>query len=211
MSSLPIFNGEHSYCSICGFEPQNDSCGEFICAKCLEHKPHYDFARHALTFDGVIRRVIHDYKYRKTIWLKDDLVDILEALTRNIIDPREIDLIVSVPLYKTKFILRGFNQSTLLAKELAKRLSIPFSDDCLIRIKDTDTQTHLGIERRKQNIRGVFEVTLPSNISGRRILLVDDVMTTGSTLNEIAKALKQNGAIAVWGVALARAEMGKAT
>lgn len=209
MSSLPVFNGESAHCSICGLEPSTDIKHTFICEDCLTHKPHFDFARHALPFDGVIRKIIHDYKYHKAIWLKNDLVDILEALVRNTLDIRDIDLIIPVPLSKPKFILRGFNQSAIISKELAKRLSIPYSENYLIRINDTPTQTHLGIEGRKKNIKGAFKVVEPNNIRERRILIVDDVMTTGTTLNEIATILKHQGAQAVWGIAIARAPMGK--
>lgn len=209
MSSLSIFNVEQPHCTVCGLKPGSDLSGNFICTQCLKHHPNYDLARHALPFDGIIRRIIHEYKYNRAIWLKDDLVDILEALTRNAIPSGDIDLILPVPLSRRKFIKRGFNQSALLAYGLARRLSIPFNDDCLIRIKDTPTQTHLGIEKRKENIKGAFKVATAAEISERRILIVDDVMTTGATLNEIAKALKQNGAQSVSCIALARADMGK--
>lgn len=113
-------------------------------------------------------------------------------------------LLLSIPLEKRKLKERGFNQAEELAKELSKSLKIPLLNDVLIKIKETLPQVELSGKKREENIKGVFLVKNTEKIRGRKVLLVDDVYTTGSTMDEGARVLKTAGAKEVWGVVVAR-------
>jgi ComF family protein len=113
-------------------------------------------------------------------------------------------VLVPVPLERKRMKWRGFNQSEEIAKELAGYLEIPLINDALFKIKETLAQINLTGEEREENIKGVFSVKNIAKIVRKRILLVDDVYTTGSTMNECARVLKDAGAKEIWGVAVAR-------
>ncbi|KKU86511.1 MAG: hypothetical protein A2667_03465 [Candidatus Wildermuthbacteria bacterium RIFCSPHIGHO2_01_FULL_47_27] len=111
---------------------------------------------------------------------------------------------IAVPLHKKKLKRRGFNQAALIAKELARRLGGDFAENMLTKIRFTPSQVELNREEREQNIAGAFECANPEKVKERDILLVDDVFTTGATLEECAKVLRRAGAKMVWGVVIAR-------
>jgi len=113
-------------------------------------------------------------------------------------------LIIPVPLSKKKIKRRGFNQSEEIAKELSTFLQIPLINNCLLKIKETFPQAQLKEKEREENIKNVFICNTPEKIKNRKILLIDDVFTTGSTMEECAKVLKKSGAKEVWGVVIAR-------
>lgn len=158
-----------------------------------------------MPYSGPARILVHDFKYNRGTWLVADLADILEGAARAAFDVRQIDLVAPVPLHPAKFVLRSYNQSALLAGELAKRLKAEFSPSLVARIRDTRTQTHLNPEKRAQNIRNVFKVAFPEQARSRTVLVIDDVMTTGATLGEISRVLKAAGAWRVWTLSLCRA------
>ena len=114
-------------------------------------------------------------------------------------------ILISVPLEKRKLKRRGFNQAEELGKELAKYFKIPLISDCLIKIKETQPQMDLSEEERRENIKGVFFIKNREKIRERKILLIDDVYTTGSTMTECAQILKGAGAKEVIGIVVARA------
>jgi len=113
-------------------------------------------------------------------------------------------ILVPIPLHKKKLKKRGFNQASEIAKELSRILKIPFFDNILIKIKQTPAQMELKKEEREKNIKGIFLCQKPETIQRRKILLVDDVFTTGSTMEECAFILKKAGAKEVWGIVVAR-------
>ena len=112
-------------------------------------------------------------------------------------------ILVPIPLHKQRQNWRGFNQSSLLAKEISKKFNLTCVESALIRIENTTPQAHLGKEERLQNIRGKFAVKEPFSLINKQIVLIDDVWTTGSTMKECAKVLKKAGAKEVWGWTLA--------
>jgi len=112
--------------------------------------------------------------------------------------------LIPIPLEKRKLKQRGFNQAEEIAKELSKSLEIPLISDCLLKIKANFPQIKLSGKEREENIKGVFLCKNPEKIKGRKILLLDDVYTTGSTMEEAARVLKTAGAKEIWGVAVAR-------
>jgi ComF family protein len=142
--------------------------------------------------------------------------ELREALTNLIVthfqlcDKKESDFInfilIPVPLEKKRLRWRGFNQSEEIGKELAKFLKINLLSNVLYKTRATSPQIELNAEARKANVRGVFSVENKEKIAGRKILLIDDVYTTGSTMNECARILREAGAKEVWGVAVAREE-----
>ncbi|MCB9078708.1 MAG: ComF family protein [Anaerolineaceae bacterium] len=113
------------------------------------------------------------------------------------------DVIIPVPLHQTRFKERGFNQSALLAKKLGRLVSLPVDTTTLYRTRDTGYQMALKAQQRRQNVAGAFACR--GHLSGLRFLLVDDVCTTGSTLDACAMTLKMSGADSVWGLTLAKA------
>ena len=117
---------------------------------------------------------------------------------------RAADAVTSVPLYPKRERERGYNQAALLGEALARRVGIPFRRRLLGRRRATATQTHLTAAQRVHNVRGVFSVAWPGRVRGARIVLVDDVMTTGATVNECARALQEAGAASIMVLTVAR-------
>ena len=115
-----------------------------------------------------------------------------------------LNLIIPVPLHRSRLRQRGFNQAVLIGRILARQLSLPMQLDVLARIRPTEPQIELSAEKRRINVKGAFSVIRPDCIAGKRVLLLDDVMTTGSTLDECAKELKKAGADMVIAVTTAR-------
>lgn len=189
-------------------------CGTFIgpyaansksgCVMCSKVKLYFDAVHSITSYEGVMRELIHRYKYDYNECLAKPLGKILVQGLKHINVLNEMDFVIPVPLYWRRKVKRGFNQSELLAKIVAKHLSLKYSKRILIRNKNTETQTHLSRDERVVNVKNAFVVNKPSLISGKSIILVDDVMTTGVTASECAHALKGNGAALVHVIALTR-------
>lgn len=193
------------FCERCGDPVPGAISGPYECAGCRKIRPAFDWARSAVRYEGVAKNCLRRFKYHAGLWLLDDLVDWLVALWR--VCPataRIADCVLPVPLYPRRRKERGFNQSALLAQRLARRIGIPFQGRLLRRWKPTATQTHLTAVQRLHNVSGVFSVSWPCAVRGRKILLVDDVMTTGATVSECARALKGAGADSVMVLTVAR-------
>ncbi len=176
------------------------------CGPCHTLKLKFDIARSAAEFKGPVRDLIHKFKYNGATWLCRELTDLLEGCVITHYPKEKIDCLCPVPLSRTKERTRGYNQANLLADDLSKRLKTPVLSEILIRKRNTPTQTRMNAEERRANVHGAFEspLTLRPWTYGRCILLVDDVMTTGSTLSECAAALKANGAERVLALTVAR-------
>ena len=192
------------YCSICGDPVEGRVDGSFVCYACSESAPFFDRARSAVRYRGVMQNILQEFKYREGLWMRPDLVRILEACVATHYDMGEIDAVTFVPLYPAKHRQRGYNQAEVLAGLLAKSIRKPLLKYCLVRLKPTQTQTHLTARDRVTNVKGAFKARWLSRLKGRRILLVDDVMTTGATVNECSRVLKAGGAAHVVVVTVAR-------
>ena len=171
------------------------------CQNCLDRPPAYERAWTLFPYLPPLQDAICSFKYRGKVALAKPLASLMiNALPREI-DP---DLILPVPLHPARLRAREFNQSLLLADQLARHLSRPVSSTHLVRVLPTDPQTTLSRHERLRNLRWAFNVNKPDVVVGRRLLLVDDVFTTGTTLNECAKALLNAGAESVCALTLAR-------
>lgn len=190
-------------CSICGI-PFNGTGDDHRCGACLTHPPHFDTARATFLYEGPIRDLIHSFKYNQRTHLRYPLALLsLEGVIEVIADHKP-QLIIPVPLHRSRLRHRGFNQAALLGRVLSRQLILPMVPDALIRNRATEPQITLAASERRVNVNGAFSVARPDDVVGKRILLLDDVMTTGSTMNECSKELKKAGADMVIAVTVAR-------
>lgn len=173
-----------------------------VCGDCHRRPPAFSKAWSCYRYDSPLKDAIHLFKYQRKVVLARPLASLL--LSRRI-DPQDYDLVMPVPLHPDRLREREFNQALLLADHLARRLNLPLSYDNLIRTYPTPPQSELSRAARLTNLRRSFAVRQPAAIRGRRILLIDDVFTTGTTINECAKALRKAGAGPVSACTLARA------
>jgi ComF family protein len=199
---LPLLAG--SCCERCGRPVETPETHVFLCGACRDHLPAFDRARVAGKFQGSLRRLAHAFKYSRALWLTGDLAEIITGCVLTQFETAAVDVVVPVPLFRTRARGRGYNQAALLGEAVARRLDRPFASLALMRVRDTGTQTRLSAVARRLNVRDAFVARETGWVIGRTVLLVDDVMTTGATLSEAARALKAGGAWRVWAVAAAR-------
>ena len=193
------------FCERCGDPIAGMVTNTYECAWCRKTSPSFDWARSAVRYDGVAQNCLRRFKYHAGLWMLDDLVGWLMALWRACpAEIRSAQAIVPVPLYPRRQRERGFNQSSLLASRLAERVGIPFIGGMLCRMRPTPSQTRLTAAQRVHNVRGVFSVPWPRRLEGMRIVLLDDVMTTGATVNECSRVLRAAGAASVMVLTVAR-------
>jgi ComF family protein len=191
-------------CSLCG-RPFSDGVEwDRVCEDCLRKRPSYDIARAPYLYEGALMTAIHELKYAQRSHLADSLGSLLALFAQSWIGELKGYLITPVPLHPRRLRARGFNQSLLLAKRVARETGAELDFLSLRRTRFTKPQTELSSEERKKNVRKAFGVLKPDVVKRRTIVLVDDVATTGSTLNECAKALKKAGADRVLCLVLAR-------
>ena len=195
---------EEPYCRRCG-DPVEGTIGhDYTCSICRRAEPHFDLARSALRYRSSMCPALHAYKYRRLTCLSRDFGQYLGACLSLHFSGIPLDAVTSVPLYSMKQRERTFNQSTLLARRVAAQAGLfPFFR-CLRRVKCTCSQTGLMAGERRRNVRDAFRAVCPDWIEGRALLLIDDVMTTGATVNECARVLKEAGAAGVYVLTLAR-------
>lgn len=190
-------------CPSCGI-PYAGAGNDHRCSTCLIHPPHFDTARSRFLYEGAIRDLIHSFKYNHRTHLRHPLALLaLEGICDFLPDATP-HLIVPVPLHRSRLRQRGFNQAVLLGRTISHKLSLPMLPDILVRSRSTEPQIELSAAERRLNVKGAFTVNRPDYVAGRRILLLDDVMTTGSTMDECAKVLKKAGAATVFAATIAR-------
>ena len=177
----------------------------FSCANCENRTLHFDAAVAAYRSRGVVRKLVHDFKYGRQRHLRHPLAQWLgETLDDPRLRGRRFDMIIPVPLHAARERERGFNQATLLAELLSSQVNLPLCP-VLERIRYTTTQTAYDRAERMENLQDAFRLRKNRDVRGLRVLLIDDVLTTGSTLSECARVLKAAGAISVHAATAARA------
>jgi ComF family protein len=156
-------------------------------------------------YSGVLRDAIHQFKYNGHRMLAADLAGLMYKYltTRSDFNSKGVDLIVAVPIHPVKKRLRGYNQSELLANELSRLTGIPASSRTVERFRQTRAQVELSREERLRNVSGAFKVASPEQLAGKKLLLIDDVSTTCSTVHECSLALRSGGASRVQVLCLA--------
>ena len=201
---------EHPYCVKCGkpllltdFFEQNR---EILCLDCKRKKYSFEFSRSTGIYDKVLKKCIHLLKYQGEKKLAKPLGKLMvDYLLKNDEFENKLDLIIPVPLHKNDLKKRGFNQSVLLGKVIGDYFSIPVGESVLIKKKITPFQVNLSKKEREKNILKAFLVEKPEKIKGRNILILDDVFTTGATVEECAKELMKARAKNIFVLTLARA------
>lgn len=193
VASLPRLAPER--CPVCALPTP----GANRCGACLKQAPHFDATQAVFRYEFPLDRLIQSLKYAHRLAGADFLGRALAALSV----PLRPDLILPVPLAPARLAERGFNQALELARPLARLLGVPLEISRVHRRRDTAPQASLPWKERKQNIRHAFECEI--DLTGRTVLVIDDVMTTGATLDELARTLKAHGAARVENCVLARA------
>jgi len=185
---------EPPFCSICGIPFISREVETHPCGACVTHRKYFTIARALGAFEGSLQEAIHRWKYEGKTYLTPFFADwMAEGLNRHW-EPGSLDLLIPVPLHTRRLRERGFNQSLLLVRELSRRTGIPYRKSILQKKKSTIPQVNLsGVEREKE-LRGTFHVIGKEELSGLSVLLIDDVYTTGATVNECSKVLLRGGA-----------------
>lgn len=191
------------YCQVCCFEFSTDyGKTNNKCAKCLNDPPNYDYARSLLRFDENSKKIIHALKYYDRSFVSQIISKMLVNYYRPLIT--KADLIVPVPMHKLKRLSRLYNHAQILSSAVASLVEKKITPDILLKTKYTKSQTGLARKYRLDNLSDSITVADKQRVRGKKILLVDDVMTTGSTVNLCAKQLKKAGAKEVVVLCIAR-------
>ena len=185
-------------CNFCGVDKPPDT----PCTSCPVFRPVIDGMRAPFRFEGTIRSAVHQLKYRNLRAIAAPLAGLMADFLSD--NPLSYDIIIPVPLHSKRLRERGYNQSELLAKEIGKLTGVRIEKDCLMRHRHTPAQAMTkSIQERHCNLAGAF-ICKNDSALGKKVLLIDDVATSGATLDACAKALKSAGAVSVWGLTLAR-------
>ena len=191
------------FCRRCGLPFHGEVTTKFECANCADVAWHFTYARAAAISQGPVRSAILRYKYQRALWFESFLADLLVGAAVLELKSAKATQVVPVPLHPLKEREREFNQAVRLGGYLATALEIPLNTKLLRRVSFTVTQTRLSRADRARNMHRVFALTPGTNLAGQRLVLVDDVFTTGATTNACAKVLRAAGAaeVCVWTVA----------
>jgi ComF family protein len=172
-----------------------------LCARCKASPSALDGLRAACTFDGIVRQAIHNLKYRQARSLAELASSLLaKSLAQR---PLQADMLVPVPLAAGRRRERGYNQAELIADWLSRSIDVPTAA-ALERVRETPPQVGLSAPERRRNVRGAFACSAETLVAGRRVIVLDDVATTGATLGACADVLKTAGAARVYGLVVAR-------
>lgn len=191
-------------CPICGRAYFDSPAESHLCGNCLGNKPYFSCARAVASYETLILETIHQFKYGRNLSIGSALASFLADFSFPDFEFQVSSLIVPVPLHIKKLRERGFNQSLILANALGEKQRIPVNFSLLKRRKFTLTQTGLNRTEREKNVKGAFAVSDKKKVAGKNVILIDDVYTTGATINECAKTLIKAGAQKVAVLTLAR-------
>lgn len=188
---------ERPWCEVLGAPFSHDLGEGILSADAIANPPPFERARAAVAYQGVARRLVQGLKFHDRTdlarWMAEWMLRVGAELTA------DADIVVPVPLHRRRFLSRRFNQSAELARAFARLSGVAYEPGAVVRARVTRQQVGLGVREREANVRGAFSVPPEADIlvRGRRILLIDDVFTTGATVSAVARALKRSGAAAV--------------
>lgn len=195
---------EAPFCQRCSQPFEGDITGTFTCSNCSDREFHFECIVAPYLARDVVRECIHKFKYERQFHLRRQLAEWAAAgLDDERIRAQPFDMFVPVPLHAARKREREFNQAEVIARLLARRAAVPVRN-AIERIRYTTTQTRLDRHERMENLRGAFRVRHPAVVQNRHIILVDDVFTTGSTVEECARVLRAAGAASVRALTVAR-------
>ena len=188
------------FCDRCGLPFEGDITTIFECTNCREMELHFSSARSAVVAKTVVLEAIHRFKYQSALWFENFLADLFLREAVPVLRGQKWDFIVPVPLHSLKQREREFNQAEILAGRLSAATKIPLNTKLIRRVTSTKTQTRLTKQQRAENMRGAFGMRTGEKLDGEKIVVVDDVFTTGATTNACAQALRAAGAgeVCVW-------------
>jgi len=200
---LKVRRIEPPFCERCGLPFEGAITTVFNCTNCRELEPEFSSARAAVVARDKVLEVIHRYKYQRALWFEPFLAGLLVEAAQFQLESGKWDCIVPVPLHPSKEREREFNQAERLAVRLSAAACIPVNRRLVRRVVATRTQTQLTRQERLRNVQGAFKMRAGQKLDGERIVLVDDVLTTGATVSACAGALRRAGAadVCVWTVA----------
>lgn len=189
-----------SHCPVCSLPFAVTANSYHLCGRCIKHPPAYTKVYVAGIYERSLRRAIQQFKFSRKVGLDRSLGRLLE---RTIEEELKIDLVVAVPLHHQRLQQRSYNQALLLAREIARSRNLPVASNLLLKVRETEPQQGLSAKQRLRNLQDAF--VLQGDLSGQAILLVDDVMTTGATVESCSKVLLAAGARVVYVAVIARA------
>lgn len=196
---------EPPFCSICGVPFISRETETHPCGSCLTHRKYFTIARALGAYEGALQEAIHRWKYEGKTYLTPLFAKWMAEGLNRYWDPGSFDVLIPVPLHRQRLRERGFNQVLLLVKEISLRTGIPYQKTILQKKNHTLPQASLSGMEREKALRGAFHVIDRDELAGKSVLLVDDVYTTGATVNECSKVLRRSGASRVDALTLAHA------
>ncbi len=191
------------FCQKCGKPLPDGGAHCYFCRTAGASGTHFEHIRAAGVYEGALKEVIRKFKYQDKDFLVDDLSEFLIQQSKNQFNWTEIDFVVPVPLHKKSEHRRGYNQARLLAEKVSIYFNKPLISGNLIRVKKTKAQMQLPREERLTNLVNAFRITEPLTFRSKNLILIDDVSTTGTTIEECARTAKKNGVKKIWGLVLA--------
>jgi Predicted amidophosphoribosyltransferases len=195
----------HPVCARCGKPFLTETTRDHVCGNCLTQEPSFNLVRALGRYEGALETIIHNFKYKQKFSMVNLFNFLLDNMQNHEITFASYDLLIPVPLHRSRLRQRGFNQAVILGNILKKKYQMSLQPKVLQRIVYTRPQVTLPVKARKINMRNAFKVKESQSVEGKTILLLDDVYTTGATMNECAGILKKSGASRVDGFVIARA------
>lgn len=181
---------KESLCKKCEIELKKDLDANIINQEEIQDK-YFDEIMYIFKYEGQIRKLIIDYKFNEKSYIYLTFVNFLLKDTKIFENIKNYDTIIPVPISNKRLKTRGYNQSFLIAREIAKQLDLRLVNNCLVKTKNIIEQSKLNKEERMENIKGVYKLQNEKLIDSKKILLIDDIYTTGSTVNECSKILRK--------------------
>lgn len=194
------------FCVKCGRQLKGDPELMLTCPDCKKDTLYFDRAWSVCYYDDPLKGLIHDFKYKKITSLSSDFTALIINFMKKYAIGRDCQMILSIPMHPNRLSKREFNHSDILAKGVSKKLGVSHSGNTLKKIKDTHLQSKLKRDFRIKNLHSSFSLKDSSAVRDKNILLVDDLFTTGSTVNECSRLLKNSGARYIEVITLARGD-----